>query len=483
MSNRQALALSFLDRYAGLVLAVLSSMLIARLLTPAEIGVFSVVMVLVSLVSALRDFGAGQYLLQEKDLSPQRLRATWTVLLLAGLGFAALVALAALPMARFYDDPRMLAIMGVLALNFAVNPVASLSYAWLMREMRFGALASMRLSAGLATALTSVWLAWRGWGPISLALGSLAGTVLNAVVALYWRPPELRWWPSLQQTRRVLSFGSRISTTSLVGTLGNGAPELLLGKLQGLAEAAYYSRAAGLSSMFQKLVLDATQSVALPAFAREMRAHGRLGASLPRAMASVTLLGWVFFGATALLAQPLVLLLYGDQWNSAVPLARWLALAMAVALPATMIPVALSACGAARQVMRTTLQVVAVQIGCMALAAANGMHAVGPAALLGQAAGALLWLLRGQRDIGFSWAGLWRSWWQSARIAGVALLAPAASVLLWGWTPQRPLLALGAALAGMLVLLVLALLGSRHPLREELLHAWGWLATRWARQR
>ena len=66
MSTRNSLFFSFLDRYASLVITVVSSMVIARLLTPAEIGVFSVTVVLLSFVTSIRDMGAGQYLVQEK---------------------------------------------------------------------------------------------------------------------------------------------------------------------------------------------------------------------------------------------------------------------------------------------------------------------------------------------------------------------------------------------------------------------------------
>ena len=122
MTTRRALVFSFLDRYASLLIAVASSMVIARLLTPAEIGVFSITMVLLMFVSAVRDMGAGQYLIQEKDLTTERLRAVWAVQLGLGLALACLVLLASYPVAIFYDEPRMRDIMLVVALNYAVNP-------------------------------------------------------------------------------------------------------------------------------------------------------------------------------------------------------------------------------------------------------------------------------------------------------------------------------------------------------------------------
>lgn len=140
-----------MDRYSGLAITVASSMVIARLLTPAEIGVFSVTMVLLMFASTVRDMGAGQYLVQEKELTVDRIRAVWAVQLGLGLGLACLVLLISHPVAVFYKEPRMRDIMWVVALNYAINPFGSLTHAWLMREMRFESSALIRfqvVSAG-----------------------------------------------------------------------------------------------------------------------------------------------------------------------------------------------------------------------------------------------------------------------------------------------------------------------------------------------
>ena len=102
MSTRRALTFSFVDRYASLIIGVLSSMVIARLLTPAEVGVFSVTMMLLAFLSTVRDLGAGEYLVQEQNLTTERIRAVWAVQLGLGLTLSALVLLASVPVAAFY---------------------------------------------------------------------------------------------------------------------------------------------------------------------------------------------------------------------------------------------------------------------------------------------------------------------------------------------------------------------------------------------
>ncbi|HUY04944.1 MAG TPA: oligosaccharide flippase family protein, partial [Rhodocyclaceae bacterium] len=336
MSTRRALSFSFLDRYSGLVLNIIASMILARLLTPADIGVFSVTMVLLSFMMAFRDMGAGQYLVQERELTTDRIRATWTMQLGLGLMLALIVALASVPVAHFYKEPRMKEVMWVLALNFAFNPFGSLTNAWLSREMRFDAIAIIRFSSTLAGTSVSVGAALAGYGPISLAFGSLANTLTVAGLSIFFRPSSFPWLPGLKEIRRVLSFGWMLTATSLLQSTYSGAPEIFLGRLQGMTNTGLFSRSQGLVAMFERLVMDAVRAVALPFFAQQSRQGHVLGRSFIQATALVSALGWSFLGCVAILAFPVINLLYGPQWDSAVNLTRQLCLAMSILLPAQM---------------------------------------------------------------------------------------------------------------------------------------------------
>ncbi len=468
MSARRALLFSFLDRYAGLVLSIASSMFIARLLTPQELGVFSVTMVLIMFASSMRDMGAGQYLVQEKELDQQQISAVWTVLLFMGAAMAVLVLAAAWPVAAFYKQPAMVPLMCVLSLNFMVSPFGSMTYAWLMREMRFESLAVMRFGSSLAGAITSVTLAWLDQGPMSLAIGNLVATLVNAALALYFRPARFGWWPRLAGVKRVVAFGSKVSASGIVANLASGAPEVFLGKFQGMSAAAYYSRGNGLAVMFQRLVLDATQSVALPMFARAQRESGDVNEPFIRATAYIAALGWAFFLGMALLAHPIMQLLYGPQWDPAVDLTRLLAVGMAVGVPAAMCPQALMAAGHASGILKLSVFAASMHVLCIGLGAFHSVEAAGLGFIVAQTAGTLGWLSGMRRLTRLRLRSLLPFLWSSALVAATAALAPAALVGVYGPRPDN----------GMAVLVISALLGTllfgvalmlfRHPLAGEL---------------
>lgn len=469
MSTRKALLFSFLDRYASLVISVASSMVIARLLTPAEIGVFSITMVLLMYVSTVRDMGAGQYLLQEKELTTERIRAVWAVQLGLGLGLACLVLLASYPLAAFYSEPRMRDILLVVALNYAINPFGSLTYAWLMREMRFESVAVMRFSAGLGGALTSIWLAWKGYGPISLAYGSLASTVVNALMAVYYRPKSFPWLPGLAEIRRVLVFGSQLTASSLVTTVSASAPELLLGKLQDLTSVGLFSRASGLVQMFNRLFVDAVGTVCLPWFAKQSREKGGFTAPFLKATAYVTAFGWSFCLAVICLAHPIVRVLYGNQWDDSVDLTRLLAVAMAFSVPAALCSTALLSVGAVATIARVTVSSALQSVLFVAMGATQGLPMLGLALIAAGAVNAALWLRATAKHIDITLTGLMRTLRLSGLVALLSSIGPVLALWLYGPYPGSVVMPLAFGGAGGLLGFVAGILVFKHPLNVEII--------------
>ena len=473
MSVRKALTFAFLDRYASLIIGIAASMILARLLTPAEVAVFSIAAVLLGFLASVRDLGAGQYLVREKDLDSERIRAVWTVQLGLGIVLACVVAIGSIPVAALYREPRMREIMEVLALGYLINPFGSLTHAWLTREMRYEAIALVRLSSNAAGAAVSIALAWRGHGPISLALGALASSVVGAALLLPLRPRTFPWLPGWREVKRVVSFGGALTSATLLWTLAQGAPELLLGRLQSLTAAGLYARASGLVAMFQRLVTDVVHGVALSWFAKEAREGGDVGQAFVKATGHVTAIGWAFCAAIALLAHPVIVMLFGPQWIGAVDLARVLAAAMAFGVPVTLCFAALVAAGAVTQVLRATAASTVVIVALSALGAWFGLLQAGWANVVASAFTAVVFMRLTQREIGFQWAALRDALLKSGAVALGAALAPAAAWLTFGARPQEIVAPIVVGMLGGALGFVAAVFALRHPIREELVLLWG----------
>lgn len=443
-------------------------MVIARLLTPADIGTFSVTMVLLTFVATVRDMGAGGYLVQEPDLTIDRIKAVWAVQLGLGLLLALVVAVCSVPASIFYSEPRMRDIMLVVALNYAINPFGSLTYAWQIREMRFDSLAIVRFCATIAGAAVSIGFAWRQYGPISLAFGSLASSIVNAAMAVYYRPKWFPWLPGLKEVNRVLAYGSQTTGAAMIQTLSGNAPELLLGKLQNMTATGLFSRASGLIQMFDRLVLTALGSVAISWFAKQSRDHGDVAQPFLKATSYVVAIGTSFSLGVIFLAHPAMRVLYGGQWDGAVDLTRLMGVALVISLPAALVNAVLMATGGAARVLRGMAVTTVATVILVAIGAVGGLIQMGICLILASAFRTVYWVHQAKQVLSFEWRELARVLSSSAVVGAGGAIFPALAFAIFGPHPSNIWAPLALGVSGGLAGFFGTILLIKHPLADEL---------------
>ncbi|MFZ5512294.1 MAG: lipopolysaccharide biosynthesis protein [Pseudomonadota bacterium] len=321
-SVRRSIALSFLENYTTLFISFVSSVIIARILTPHDIGVFSIGIAIVGMAHMLRDFGIGQYLIQEKELTPEGIQAAFSLTLVIAWALALVIFLAGGPVSRLYESSEVWNVMSVLSVNFLLIPFGSVTMAVLRRQMDFLRLYWIKTSAALAHAGVAIGLAFLGYGYLSLALASTSGILATVVVCALVRPRGLPWKPGFSGLKHVLRFGSYVTGGRLATELGNAFPELVIGKAIDIPSVGIFGRAMGLIDLFNRAFVNAVWSVMLPHFADVARKEGSLKESFLQSVRLTTAVAWPFFTFMGLMAFPLVRALYGDQWDASVPLVR-----------------------------------------------------------------------------------------------------------------------------------------------------------------
>lgn len=351
-SVRHALAWSLAERYASLVLTLASSMLIARLLTPAEIGVYSLCAAAVAIATMVREFGVTEYIVQERELDETKLRGAFAVAFTTAWGIGALLWLARTPLATWYDEPRVAELLGILCLSFVLLPFSSPAYALLNRAVAMRPIFVIQLCTTAAGAVVSVGLAWAGWGAASLAWGALAGVAAQVVVVGFYRPRSSFLWPSFRAAGAVFRYGAYQMGARVADTVSGNAHEFIIARQFDFTAVGLFSRAKGLVDLFQSNVATAITRVATPTLARahrEQQGPGPLVEAYARGTALFAVLAWPFFGFLALAAPELIRVLLGPQWGAAVPLAQALAVGM---LPSALYALGGSVLAAMGQVQR-----------------------------------------------------------------------------------------------------------------------------------
>lgn len=469
---RSSFLMSFAEKYTVLLLGVAGSILLSRLMSPAEVGLYALGAVLVALAQVVRDFGVGQYLIQEKILDRPRLRAALAASMLVAWSLALLVWLLSFPLAVWYREARLQQVLQLLSINFVLLPFGALTLAMLRRHLRFRAIFAINVSNAAVNLLVAAGLALLGYGALSLVWAALAGNLASLLTGLLLRPRGLPWLPSLKGLRTVLGFGALSTGGGLLDEAGVAAPELIIGKLLDLPSLALYGKAQSVLNLFNQAITSAVSPVIFPLFAASERegGQGNSKALYLRTISYMTVLAWPFFLFLACLALPLVKLLYGAQWTLCAPLIRIMCLPCAIYSMFSMGRYLLVAGGHLRAQVRIDGWSALVKVALVLAAAPFGLMTVAGAAAL---------------------ALLWRSWLSyrclrqvhgidaSATLAsvrkslGVCLLAsPAPLAMLW-LPADLPALwcLLALAAAGLLSLLCWlgAIVWLQHELKGELL--------------
>jgi len=330
-SVHRSLAIALAERYALIALSLISYVVVARLLTPAEIGIYAIATALIGMAQVIRDFGVGSFLIQEKRLTDAHIQSALGVSLLIGATLFAIFMLAAPFAGRFYGDVRVTGIVRLVAFNFLLLPFCSISISLLRREMLFGRIMAANLTAAVVGTIVTLGLAWTGSGPKSLAWGALAANVATGLVAWLVRKSRRLLWPSLSEFRAIVRFGGQTTIAAVITSAAMDANDLVVGKVLGFSPVAMLSRAQGLMNLFHRDIMSAVRGVAYPAFAKAHREGEAMDPKYIVSVTNLTVFAWPFYGMAALYPLEILRLVFGPQWDAAAHLVPIFCLAGAAA--------------------------------------------------------------------------------------------------------------------------------------------------------
>ena len=352
---RKALVFSFLESYLGIALSLVSFILLARMLTPAQVGLFSVALAIISITQVIRDFGLVSFLIQKKDLGPEHISTAWGMALILGGALFLLVQLGAPFIGAFYNDDSLTSISRIVALNFLILPFNSVCLALLRREMKFQAVMRINLSGAFLSTVATLGLAWMGAGAYSLALGAVLNNAIIAAGLLMIGAASHLLKPSLATWREILRFGGPLTAANVITSITMDINDLAVGKIMGFNAVAIVSRAQGLMNLFHRDFMAAVRNVAYPAFSRAHRNNEPVDGKFIESVINVSAIGWTFYGFAGLFPLEVLRLMFGPQWDLSAPLVPLFCIAGAAMALINLAPTALLAAGHSKQVATAEL--------------------------------------------------------------------------------------------------------------------------------
>lgn len=331
LSTRKSLIISLAESYLTILLQLLSLFILARLVSPKDFGLFSVASAIILIAQTIRDFGVGSYLIQEKELTHEKIRTAFTITLIFAILFFFIAQIGAGYLADFYNESRVELALRLLAINFLLMPFNSTTFAIMRREMRFDILFWINITSAIFSTTTSIYLALQGYGYLSLVWSSIVAALIFCIGGVLYRRSEFWLSPSLSEWKSVFYFGSRSTFSNILVQVALNINDLVIGRVLGLSSLGILNRAQSVMNLFHRDVMNALRNVAFPAFAKSFREGKDLDKLHTRSVTAVTAIAWPFYAFMALFPLEVLRFLFGAQWDSAAPFVPYYCLAGAVA--------------------------------------------------------------------------------------------------------------------------------------------------------
>jgi PST family polysaccharide transporter len=341
---------------------------LARLLAPADFGVFAMATAFLWIIMNFSDLGLAIALLQQHDLNERQASAVFRINLLAGLTFAGLFLASSPLLGWFYHDPRVTQVAAVLSLTFVLSGLTAVQLTLLRRALRFDVLLRAQIAASVVSSVVGVTLALKGAGYWALAARALADPFTYAVVAWTssgWLPGRAEWD---QTTKLLLRYGGYYLGFNLLSSIGRLADSILLGWRFGSVELGSYTLATRLFYFPVVQISWPLSYVMIPALSRLRDDPDRLKRWYSKLLRLVTFVAFPPLFSLAICADDVVYLVAGPQWAKAADILRVLGPIGALQVGAATIDWLMVSQGQARrsfllEAARTTTYLVCVIIG------------------------------------------------------------------------------------------------------------------------
>lgn len=318
--------LSLISQGAQFLLQSVSTVVLARLLTPADYGLVAMVTAVTAIAIGFADLGLTEATIQRKTLSHNQVSALFWINVGIGLLLTLITAAMAPVLAWFYREPRLVDLTLVMSLTFLLGGLRGQHTALLRRQMRFSALAIRDVTSLAIAVPLAIVMALRGAGYWAIVVIPLVGSSVQ--VALSWF--MVRWRPGLPRrgadVRSMVSFGGKVAVSYMIINWVRSADNVLIGWYWGAGPLGLYSRAYNLLMLPVNQLNTPVGGVAIPALSR---VHDDPELFARYYLRVINLMMWVsaaIFGFLFVAANPVIVLTLGYKWREAAPVFQMLSI-------------------------------------------------------------------------------------------------------------------------------------------------------------
>ncbi len=313
-----ALSWSFLESVGLQSVRFGLGIVLARLLFPEQFGLIGMLTIFMAVAQSLLDSGFGAALIQKRDVTETDVCSIFYFNIVVGLAAAGLLWVVAPWIASFYNQTILTPLTRALSLTIVINSFGLIQSTILEKKIDFRTQTKVSLFASLLSGILGVTLAAMGIGVWSLVVQQISSSMFRTLflwILNSWRPALIFSFKSL---REMFGFGSRLLASGLLDQIFENIYLLIVGKLFSATDLGFFTRAKTVGELPPHAFSAMVGRVIFPMFSTIQDDPARLKRGMKKALTTMALVNFAMMVGFAVIARPLVLVLFTEKWAESI---------------------------------------------------------------------------------------------------------------------------------------------------------------------
>jgi O-antigen/teichoic acid export membrane protein len=305
-------------------IGLISTVVLARLLLPADFGLVVLASMLVGLVELASEFEFGTYLIRAQDIDRSYYDTAWTLSVLRGVVIAVVLVMSASAAADFFAEPRLQNVLYALALTSVITGLANIGIVDFQKSLNFDRDFRLTVQTKAISFVITVLLAVLLRNYWALVIGILSGRAAALLLGYAMHPYRPRI--SFARTGAILRFSKWVLANNLLYYAQRQGYAFVLGKILNSASVGLYSFAREVSALATSELVVPIGRVMLPGLSVLEKEPAAMRRTFLDGLAMIVMLALPLGVGVALTADPLVRVAMGPNWVDAIPVLQILAI-------------------------------------------------------------------------------------------------------------------------------------------------------------
>lgn len=312
-------------RISNQILQFILSIILMRLLLPEDYGLITMAMVLIGFASIFSEFGFSSALIQNQNITEEHKSSIFWLNIIIGTLLTLLFFVFADMFANFYNNKQLVKVIQYLSFTFTISAIGIVPDTLLQKEMNYAAINKINISLVLISGLISVYLAFSGWGVMSLVIQNLVSQILRIPLlffASHWRP---RFIYKSKSIKELFSYSAYLTGFNVINYGARRSDDLLIGKFMGAESLGIYSRAYNLMLLPITQVISLVSNVMFPALSLIHNDKYRVKRIYLNVIQMLAFITFPLMLGLMAVADNFILGIFGNKWAEVIPIIQILA--------------------------------------------------------------------------------------------------------------------------------------------------------------